>query len=159
MIMVSSCLAGIPCRYNGTHRLSEQVARLVEEGAAVVVCPELLGGLETPREPAEIVGGSGADVLAGTAYIKTRTGEDVTDMYVAGAYRTLERARQVQADTVVLKEHSPSCGSAFIYDGTFSGTTLLGEGVTAVLLRQAGFHVQSEHEFMDWLAQQHSGSH
>lgn len=121
MILVSSCLGGIECRYNGSHAASEKIRRLVEEKKAVMVCPELLGGFTTPREPAEIIGGTGEDVLNGTARIVTASGEDVTALYMDGAEKTLAYAKEIGAATVILKENSPSCGSSFIYDGTFSG--------------------------------------
>ncbi|ASS62450.1 hypothetical protein CHN56_01946 [Bacillus velezensis] len=121
MILVSSCLGGIECRYNGSHAASEKIRRLVEEKKAVMVCPELLGGFTTPREPAEIIGGTGENVLNGTARIVTASGEDVTALYMDGAEKTLAYAKEIGAATVILKENSPSCGSSFIYDGTFSG--------------------------------------
>ncbi|OPG99233.1 hypothetical protein B2I21_06340, partial [Chryseobacterium mucoviscidosis] len=78
MILVSSCLAGVECRYNGSHSYVEKINKLVEEKKAVMACPELLGGFQTPREPAEIIGGTGEDVLDGKAVIKTQSGNDVT---------------------------------------------------------------------------------
>lgn len=111
MILVSSCLAGVECRYDGRHSYIDKINQLVEEQKAIIVCPELLGGFQTPREPAEINGGTGEDVLNGNAVILTKSGENVTDLYIKGAYKTLEIAREIQADTVVLKENSPSCGS------------------------------------------------
>ncbi|MED1738516.1 DUF523 domain-containing protein [Bacillus swezeyi] len=146
MILVSSCLAGVECRYNGTHSYVEKINRLVEENKAMIVCPELLGGFQTPREPAEISGGTGEDVLNGDAVIMTTSGENVTDLYLKGAYKTLELARQIQADTVVLKENSPSCGSSRIYDGSFSSRKIAGNGITAALLKREGFRVVSEHQ-------------
>ncbi|MFN2746332.1 MULTISPECIES: DUF523 domain-containing protein [Bacillus] len=146
MILVSSCLAGVECRYNGTHSYVEKINKLVQEKKAAVVCPEVLGGFATPREPAEISGGTGEDVLNGNAAIITRSGEDVTDLYIKGAYKTLEIARDIQADTVVLKENSPSCGSSHIYDGSFSSQKVAGNGITAALLKREGFRVVSEHQ-------------
>ncbi|MEC1260344.1 DUF523 domain-containing protein [Bacillus swezeyi] len=146
MILVSSCLAGVECRYNGTHSYVEKINRLVEDNKAMIVCPELLGGFQTPREPAEISGGTGEDVLNGDAVIMTTSGENVTDLYLKGAYKTLELARQIQADTVVLKENSPSCGSSRIYDGSFSSQKIAGNGITAALLKREGFRVVSEHQ-------------
>lgn len=147
MILVSSCLAGMKVRYNGTDRLDERIRQLVEEKKAVMVCPELLGGFQTPRPPAEIIGGTGEDVLDGWARVVDQFGHDVTDMYVSGAMETLKIAREVGATTVVLKENSPSCGSGFIYNGTFSGEKTAGTGVTTALLRRNGIHVLSEEEF------------
>ncbi|MFT0802804.1 DUF523 domain-containing protein [Bacillus swezeyi] len=146
MILVSSCLAGVECRYNGTHSYVEKINRLVEDNKAMIVCPELLGGFQTPREPAEISGGTGEDVLNGDAVIMTTSGENVTDLYLKGAYKTLELAKQIRADTVVLKENSPSCGSSRIYDGSFSNQKIAGNGITAALLKREGFRVVSEHQ-------------
>ncbi|MGG6309971.1 DUF523 domain-containing protein [Paenibacillus macerans] len=148
MILVSSCLAGLQVRYNGTDCLHEALARLVAEKRALTVCPELLGGFATPREPAEILGGEGSDVLEGNARVVDRSGRDVTEMYLRGAYETLRIARDVGADKVVLKEFSPSCGSQMIYDGTFSGEKRIGGGVTVALLRKEGIQVLSEKQFI-----------
>ncbi|MCY8233145.1 DUF523 domain-containing protein [Priestia endophytica] len=146
MILVSSCLAGIECRYDGTHRLKEKIRSLVEEKKAVTVCPELLGGFSTPRQSAEIVGGTGKDVLAGDAKVIEKSGRDVTDLYVKGAYKTLEMALKLQVTHVVLKQFSPSCGSKSIYNGTFTGERIQGEGVTSALLSKAGIIVLSEED-------------
>lgn len=151
MILVSSCLEGIECRYNGSHAASEKIRKLVDEKKAVMACPELLGGFSTPREPAEIIGGTGEDVLNGTAKIVTASGEDVTELYMEGAAKTLAYAKEINASAVILKENSPSCGSGFIYNGTFSGKKITGSGVTAALLKQAGYRVISENELDDIL--------
>lgn len=144
MILVSSCLAGMKVRYNGTDCLEESLKRLLDSGKAVAVCPELLGGFSTPREPAEIIGGTGEDVLDGKAKVIDRSGNDVTGMYVKGAHVTLETARKLGAVTVVLKQNSPSCGSTMIYNGEFAGVKIPGEGVTTALLRKNGIEVLSE---------------
>lgn len=144
MIIVSSCLAGMKVRYNGTDCLEDTIGRLVKEGKAVALCPELLGGFATPREPAEIVGGTGEDVLLGKARVVTKSGEDVTDMYVKGAEETLRLAKEAGATAVVLKEFSPSCGSAMIYDGSFANRRIAGNGVTAALFEREGIRVVSE---------------
>ncbi|MFP3794586.1 DUF523 domain-containing protein [Bacillus subtilis] len=151
MILVSSCLGGIECRYNGSHAALEKIRKLVDEKKAVMACPELLGGFSTPREPAEIIGGTGEDVLNGTAKIVTASGEDVTELYMEGAAKTLAYAKEINASAVILKENSPSCGSGFIYNGTFSGKKITGSGVTAALLKQAGYRVISENELDDIL--------
>ena len=98
-----------------------EILNLIEENKAIAVCPELLGGLSTPREPAEIIGGDGKDVLDGNAKVVDRLGRDVTEQYLKGAYDTLKKAQEVQATTIVLKEYSPSCGSSMIYNGEFNG--------------------------------------
>jgi len=144
MILVSACLAGESVRYDGRHCLQESIAKLVAQGKAMMVCPEVMGGLPTPREPAEIVGGTGEDVLDGRAKVIDRSGQDVTAMYVEGAYLALEQARKWNATRIVLKENSPSCGSTAIYDGSFSGKKVPGLGVTAALLKREGFTVVSE---------------
>ncbi|MFC4321281.1 DUF523 domain-containing protein [Litchfieldia salsa] len=144
MIVVSSCLAGLKVRYNGTHSLDEKINKLVAENKAVTICPELLGGFSTPREPAEIVGGTGEDVLDGNAIVVDRSGNDVTELYIKGAYATLATVKQIHATTIVLKENSPSCGSSMIYNGEFNGTKMAGNGVTSALLKRNGLQVISE---------------
>lgn len=148
MILVSSCLAGLEVRYNGTHSLDERIKKLVDEQKAVTVCPELLGGFSTPREPAEIVGGDGEDVLDGRARVITKSGQDVTELFLKGAYATLEVAKKIKASLVVLKENSPSCGSSMIYNGEFTGKRMVGNGVTSALLKRNGFQVISEEQFV-----------
>jgi len=147
MILVSSCLAGFAVRYNGTDSLEENVRKLLESGEAVAVCPELMGGFVTPREPAEIVGGDGDDVLDGAAQVIERSGADVTESYLRGAQLTLDQAREIGADTVILKENSPSCGSMAIYNGNFAGVKVAGHGVTSALLRRHGIRVLSENNY------------
>ncbi|WP_337035592.1 DUF523 domain-containing protein [Paenibacillus illinoisensis] len=149
--LVSSCLAGAACRYNGTASLDEKIQELVAQEQAMMLCPELLGGFSTPREPAEIIGGTGKDVLAGTAQVIEKGGRDVTDLYIKGAYQTLEWAKRLDVTCVVLKEFSPSCGTQAIYDGHFANRKVQGEGVTSALLRQEGYEVISEIEFMKQL--------
>jgi uncharacterized protein YbbK (DUF523 family) len=135
-------------RYNGTACLDEKIQKLLNENQAIAVCPELLGGFSTPREPAEIIGGNGEDVLAGTAKVVDRSGTDVTDMYLEGAYITLAKAQEVSATMVVLKENSPSCGSSMIYNGEFKGKKIAGNGVTTALLRKNGIEVTSEENWL-----------
>jgi len=149
VILISACLAGLNVRYNGTNCLDDSVQKLVLEKKAVTVCPELMGGFSTPREPAEIVGGNGQDVLDGNATVVESSGQDVTDLYLKGAYATLQKALEVGATHVILKEYSPSCGSAKIYNGRFNGTKLAGEGVTTALLRRNNIIVLSEENFFE----------
>lgn len=143
---MSACLAGRACRFDGSANPDDEVGRLVAEGRAVLVCPEVDGGLGTPRPPAEIVGGDGEDVLSGKARVVTRGGVDVTDAYVAGAHRALDAAREAGARTAVLKSRSPSCGKGGIYDGSFSRSLRAGDGVTAALLRAHGIDVLTDEE-------------
>lgn len=145
-VLVSACLAGRACRFDGSANPDDEVARLVAEGRAVLVCPEVDGGLGTPRPPAEITGGDGADVLEGRARVVTRSGRDVTAAYVKGAQRALAAAREAGATAAVLKARSPSCGKGSVYDGSFSRTLQEGDGVTAALLRKNGIAVVTEDE-------------
>lgn len=151
MILVSSCLAGFKVRYNGTGSLDDRIQKLLLEGKAITICPELLGGFLTPREPAEIIGGDGEDVLDGKATVIEKSGRDVTNLYVKGAYMTLKKAQELGVTTVVLKEYSPSCGSSVIYNGEFKGTKVQGVGVTTALLRRNGLKVISEENLTDFL--------
>jgi uncharacterized protein YbbK (DUF523 family) len=145
-ILVSACLAGCECRYDGRANPTRKVSELVAEGRAVQVCPEEDGGLSTPRAPAEIVGGDGHDVLAGRAKVMTVDGRDVTAAYIEGARKALAAALASGAGKAVLKSRSPSCGRGAIYDGTFSRTAKEGDGVTAALLSQNGIEVVTESE-------------
>lgn len=144
MIVVSSCLAGLPVRYNGSHCSNSRVNQLVNQGKAVSFCPELLGGFSTPREPCEIIGGDGDSVLDGTGKVITKSGKDVTDQYIKGAEVFLEKVQELQATTVILKESSPSCGSNKIYNGEFNGKKIAGKGVTTALLERNGIKVISD---------------
>ena len=149
-VLVSACLLGRPVRYDGrgASRVHPVLARWQAEGRVVAVCPEMAGGMPAPRPPAEITrGDGGARVIAGLARVVDVTGADVTTPFVAGARAALEAARQHGIALAVLKEGSPSCGSGYIYDGSFSGQRLPGQGVTAALLADAGLRVFSEHEF------------
>ena len=147
MILISACLAGLEVRYNGTHCKNEALLDLIKTSNVMSVCPEVLGGLLTPREPAEIVGGDGQAVLDGTAKVISMTGQDVTDNFIKGAYATLKRAQELNVSMIILKENSPSCGSSMIYDGTFSGSKVVGNGVTAALLKRNGIKVFSEENY------------
>lgn len=117
------------------------VAGLLAAGAAVPVCPEVLGGLGTPRRPAEIVGGDGTDVLDGAARVLDDRGADVTAQYLTGAAAALRAARATGARRAVLADGSPSCGSSHLHDGSFAGRVRPGVGVTAALLRREGIEV------------------
>ena len=143
-VLVSACLAGRPCRYDGSAFPESAVEALVRAGDPVLVCPEVAGGLGTPRPPAEIVGGDGRDVLEGRACVLTQQGADVTAEYLAGAHATLMVAEAAGARAAVLKARSPSCGVGTIRDGSFSGATQQGDGVTAALLQAHGIRVTTE---------------
>ncbi len=133
-ILVSACLLGTPCRYDGSGKADARLLKLGAKRQLIPVCPELLGGLPTPRPPAERVG----------ARIFDKSGADVTSAYLRGAQETLRLARLLGCKTAILKARSPSCGAGQIYDGTFSGTLVPGHGVTAALLTQNGVTVFTE---------------
>lgn len=145
-MLLSACLAGRACRYDGSDNADDKVAALLDERDAVLVCPEEEGGLGTPRPPAEIVGGDGHDVIAGRARVVTKQGRDVTEEYLGGARLALESARAAGATTAVLKARSPSCGKGCIYDGSFSRTARAGDGVTTALLEANGISVVTDEE-------------
>lgn len=133
-ILVSACLLGVNCRYNGKGELAPGIRELMERCHPVPVCPEIMGGLPTPRTPAERSGGR----------VITRDGGDVTDAYERGAEEAVRLAKLYGCRYAVLKERSPSCGSGTIYDGTFTGTRIPGDGVTAARLAQEGVAVYGE---------------
>ena len=151
MILVSACLAGFDVKYNGSHNLNEKIKKWFEDKKVLPICPEVLGGLSIPREPAEIVGGEGEDVLDGHAKVITTSGIDVTEPFIKGAFETLKIAQECKATMVILKERSPSCGSSMIYGGEFNGTKKQGTGVTAALLKRNGIQVLSEENFINIL--------
>lgn len=131
---VSACLCGFPCRYDGKSKPDEKIKALYEEGRALPVCPEKLGGLTTPRTPCEIINGR----------VVSSDGEDRTNEYLLGSQRVLELCKKHGIKKAVLKQNSPSCGSSHIYDGTFSGTLIEGEGCLTALLRKNGIEVTGE---------------
>jgi len=148
-VLVSACLLGKPVRYNGSAKtLADALLdRWISEGRVVSVCPEVMAGLPTPRPPAEIANGdSGAAVLQRDGRILEADGKDVTEAYLAGARIALDHAIRHDCRYALLTDGSPSCGSGFIYDGTFEGRRVNGEGVTAALLRQHGIAVFSPAE-------------
>lgn len=145
-VLISACLAGRACAYDGSHRAHPEILELVRTGRAVLVCPEEEGGLPTPRPPAEIEGGRGELVLDGSARVVTDTGADVTDVYLEGARVAVERTRAQSCAAAILKARSPACGCGAVYDGTFSRSLTEGDGVTAAALRRAGVELWTEEE-------------
>lgn len=145
-VLVSACLAGRACAYDGSARPDETILDLVREGRAILVCPEEEGGLGTPRPAAEIDGSSGDAVLDGRARVVTDRGVDVTAEYLDGARIAVERAQQHGCAAAVLKARSPACGCGHIYDGSFSKRLREGEGVAAAALRRAGIEVFTDEE-------------
>ncbi len=144
--LVSACLCGLPCRYDGKSKPVEDVRRLWEEGRALPFCPEQAGGLKIPREPSEIQNGDGADVLSGRAKVLSRSGEDVTEHYLKGARLALQACKKMGICKAVLKSKSPSCGCYTIHDGSFTDAMRPGMGVTAALLAKEGIRVCSEED-------------
>ena len=136
MIIVSACLAGINCRWNNTSKPCQKVINLVKEGKAIPVCPEQLGGLTTPRTPAEQKGNQ----------VFTKDGINVTNQFEIGAKKVLKIAKQSNCTEAILKSKSPSCGSNKIYDGTFSKTLITGDGVLAKILKDNNIQVFTEDE-------------
>ncbi|MCL2403298.1 MAG: DUF523 domain-containing protein [Coriobacteriia bacterium] len=145
MIVISACLAGKKCRYNGEHSLNAELIQKLESEDLdyIALCPELLGGASVPRIPCEIVDGTGKEVLAGTAKIVNIKGEDATDTFVKGAKAGLRRCQKHKATKAYLKSKSPSCGYEKIYSGNFDGSLRSGNGVFAELLKQNGIEVIS----------------
>ena len=146
-VLVSRCLLGHRVRYDGG--ASGPYALLAQwqaEGRVIALCPEVAGGLPTPRAAAEIPGGQGVAVLAGKAAVITTEGEDVTEAFVSGARQALALVERHGIRIAILKANSPSCGNRQTYDGSFSGVKVEGQGVTAALLSRAGVQVFSELE-------------
>ena len=137
MIVVSGCLAGICCRYDGEANSFEPVVELVRQGRAIPFCPEVYGGLNTPRSPCEQKNGRIVDC----------DGIDCTDAFRRGAEEGLRLAKMAGCTEAILKARSPSCGSGLIYDGTFSSTKIPGDGLFARLLKEHGITVRTEEDF------------
>ncbi len=144
MMLISGCLLGINCKYNGGNNLKPELLELLKKGRVIPICPEQLGGAPTPRVPCEIMGGNGFDVLKGKAKVINKVGEDLTSVFLKGAEEVLKIALDANISQAILKERSPSCGVLEIYDGNFSGNTINGIGVTAAILRQNGIKISSE---------------
>lgn len=136
MKIVSACLAGTKCMWDGEAKPCQKVIELVEQGKAIPICPEQLGGLTTPRTPAE----------QKEDKVFTKTGEDVTAQFERGAEEALKIALLANCDEAIIKAKSPSCGSGKTYDGTFSGKLIDGDGVFAKILKKNNIKVFTEDE-------------
>ncbi|MCT4704152.1 DUF523 domain-containing protein [Enterobacteriaceae bacterium H20N1] len=147
-ILVSACLMGFKVRYNGSDKplIAAALDRWQQEQRLVIHCPELAAGLTTPRLPAELVGGDGADALTGAARIQESDGRDVTQPYLLAAWLALKTAQENGCQFALMTDGSPTCGSQKVYDGHFRGVTLPGAGVAAALLRQHGIEVYAGHQ-------------
>jgi uncharacterized protein YbbK (DUF523 family) len=141
MKLVSACLLGVNCNFEAKNWLNLQLLDELKKGNLYPVCPEVLGGFSVPRVPAEIQGGTGADVLSGKAKVVNMNGEDVTDQFLKGAQETLRIAEAVGAKEALLTERSPSCGCGLIFDGSFKNKFISGDGVTAALLKKNSIKV------------------
>jgi uncharacterized protein YbbK (DUF523 family) len=151
-ILVSACLLGHPVRYSGSGArcLDPILERWVAEGRVVSFCPEVAGGLPTPRPRAEIDGpGGGHSVLDGRSRVKTETGVDVTPAFQLGARQAVDLAAILGIRVAILKDESPSCGTTAIHDGTFRGVRIPGRGVTSARLEAGGVHVFTEGQLED----------
>ena len=142
MYIISACLLGEDCKYNGANNASEAVKRLAEKHTYIAVCPEVTGGFTTPRPPVELVGGRAL----------RPDGEDVTEGFITGAEATWREIQEKAAacgepiELAILKQRSPSCGAGKIYDGTFSGKLIPGDGILTAYLKEKGIKVISEED-------------
>jgi uncharacterized protein YbbK (DUF523 family) len=149
--LVSACLVGISCRYDGENKLSNKVIKLLEDEELLPICPEQLGGLPTPREPSGILNGGGEDVIDGKGRVYNAKGEDVTEIFVKGAYEVLKLARLYEIKDAILKQQSPSCGCGETQqmkyeNGKYINRTIKGDGVTAALLKRNNIRIATEED-------------
>ncbi|MBR1540199.1 MAG: DUF523 domain-containing protein [Clostridia bacterium] len=135
MILVSACLAGLNCKYSGGNNYNEEIFQMVKRGEAIPICPEQLGGLSTPRKPAEI------RIIDGKRHVITNDGTDVTENFECGAKEVLELAKKLEIKTAILQARSPSCGVGKIYSGEFNGQLVDGNGILAEMLLENGIEV------------------
>ena len=140
MIIVSSCLLGKNCKYNGGNNKSNKLIEYLKDKEYIEVCPEVLGGLKIPRQPSEIKNDLDRKVI-------NKEGRNVTKYFANGAKKTLKIAKKNHADVAILKSRSPSCGLGKIYDGTFSSKLVDGNGITTELLLKNNIKVISSDEF------------
>lgn len=146
MILISACLVGVDCKYNGGNNNNNKVLEYINDKNYIIVCPEQLGGLSTPRIPSEIVNGEGMDVINKKAIVMSKEGKDVSLNFIKGAYETFKIAKLYNCKEAILKSNSPSCGNKQIYDGSFKGNIKNGMGVTAAILTKEGIKVVNENE-------------
>ena len=153
-ILVSACLTGLKVRYDGSEKaqMSDQLQRWQKEGRLVIFCPELAAGLSVPRPPAEIISAEIKDTLLAQVRIIEINGQDVTEQYQLAARLALRTAQESDCTAALLTDDSPTCGSQFIYDGSFSGQRKSGMGVAASLLSKHGIAVVSEKRLADLIA-------
>lgn len=138
-ILVSACHLGINCKYSGGNNQNEKVIEYIKDKEVIPVCPEIMGGLSTPRPPSEIINDK----------VMNNLNQDVTQQYKKGAEETLKLAKLFNVKKALLKAKSPSCGKGYIYDGTFSSTLIEGNGITTKLLIENGIEVITEKDLED----------
>ena len=150
-ILVSSCLLGELVRYDGKNKHIENklLNSWIENNRVMSFCPEVSGGLPVPRIAAEIIGGDGNNVLAGSATVVDKAGNNVTDEFLSGAQQALSLCEKHNITIAILSKRSPSCGNKLIYDGSFNNQLREGAGVTAALLQQNGIRVFNQSELVD----------
>jgi uncharacterized protein YbbK (DUF523 family) len=141
MYLVSSCLAGVNCRYNGSNSKNEFILQLVKEGKAIALCPEQLAGLPIPRPCCEIIIDE-----SGNKKVVGKDGQDFTKEFIEGAEKTLDIIKTIGIKKAILKSKSPSCGYGLIYDGNFSGKLIKGNGLTTEILINNGIKVYTEND-------------
>ncbi|MDU4882282.1 DUF523 domain-containing protein [uncultured Clostridium sp.] len=146
MYLISACLCGVNCKYNGLNNYNEICDKLFTSGKAILVCPEQLGGLPTPRIPSEIIGESSNILNNNNGSVIDKNGNDVTPQFVKGAKETLQIAKKLNIKKAILKDGSPSCGVHYIYNGNFNGSKIKGMGITAQLLKESSIDIISELE-------------
>jgi Uncharacterized conserved protein len=144
LLLVSACLAGVNCRYDGKNTKIEEIEKLVKDGKAIAICPEVIAGLNIPRDSCEILVTEDSEKK-----VISRNNKDFTEAYKRGAQKTLDISKTIGINTAILKARSPSCGCGQVYDGTFKGTLLNGNGFTAELLLDNGIRVYTEEEFKE----------
>lgn len=144
MIVASACLCGINCKYSGGNNENPFIKALFKEGKIIPLCPEQLGGLKTPRTPAEII--KNKRPVGDYPCVQSKDGVDVTEAFIKGATEVLKVCKELNIKYAILKSNSPSCGKGFIYDGTFTGTLTTGNGITTEMLLKNGIKVFSEED-------------
>ena len=144
MYLISACLCGVNCKYNGLNNLNDKCLELLRKGEALLVCPEQLGGLNTPRIPSETLGNAKDIIELNKGKVINKEGKDVTKEFLKGAKEALKIAKEANIKKAILKESSPSCGSNFVYGGSFTGNKIKGKGITAYLLEKEGIEIISE---------------
>ncbi len=145
MILVSACLLGVNCKYNGGNNEIKKVDELLKDEILIPVCPEQLGGMETPRNPSEII------LIDGKKHVVDINGNDVTLQFIKGGEETLKIAKLLNIKTAILKSNSPSCGCGSIYDGTFTGKIVEDNGITADILKLNNIKIYNEISYFEKL--------